>query len=92
MRTCRKALDLLEKLGCDVGPNYDYGTAVDLKGDGNPEYQMCCHEFPHGPCYAVLIDVCLANVCSTQPTATRPCTPMILRFDQDHYREFTPPK
>ena len=48
---------LLEKMGCDVPPgsNYDYGGAVDLNGDGSPEYQICCHEAPHGPCGSVLI-------------------------------------
>lgn len=48
---------LLHQLKCDTGPEspYDYGTAVDLNGDGVPEYQFCCHEAPHGPCGAVLI-------------------------------------
>jgi hypothetical protein len=48
---------LLQKLKCDVraGSNYDYGSAVDLNGDGSPEYQVCCHEAPHGSCPAVLI-------------------------------------
>lgn len=48
---------LLRRLKCDTGPgsNYDYGSAVDLNGDGVPEYQFCCHEAPHGPCDAVLI-------------------------------------
>jgi hypothetical protein len=48
---------LLHQLGCDTGPssNYNYGTAVDLNGDGIPEYQFCCKEAPHGPCGAVLI-------------------------------------
>ena len=51
------AKTLLRKLKCDVGPgsNYDYGSAVDLNGDGSPEYQFCCHEAPHGPCGARLI-------------------------------------
>lgn len=48
---------LLRKLKCDVrsGSNYDFGSAVDLNGNGSPEYQFCCHEAPHGPCDAVLI-------------------------------------
>jgi Bacterial Ig-like domain (group 2) len=48
---------LLHQLRCDTGPssNYNYGTAVDLNGDGIPEYQLCCNEAPHGPCGAVLI-------------------------------------
>jgi hypothetical protein len=48
---------LLRKLKCDVrlGSNYDYGSAVDLNGDGSPEFQFCCHESPHGPCGSVLI-------------------------------------
>lgn len=48
---------LLKKLKCDVraGSNYDWGSAVDLNGDGSPEYQFCCHEAGHGPCGAVLI-------------------------------------
>lgn len=48
---------LLRRLKCDTGPgsNYDYGSAVDLNGDGIPEYQYCCHEAPHGPCDAVLV-------------------------------------
>ena len=48
---------LLRQLKCETGPgsNYDYGSAVDLNGDGIPEYQFCCHEAPHGPCDAVLI-------------------------------------
>jgi len=39
---------LLRELKCDAGPEstYDYGTAVDLNGDGVPEYQYCCHEAP----------------------------------------------
>ena len=51
------AKTLLRKLKCDVGAgsNYDYGSAVDLNGDGSPEYQFCCHEAPHGPCDARLI-------------------------------------
>jgi hypothetical protein len=36
------ALDLLAKMKCHVGSNYDYGSAVDLNGDGEPEYQVCC--------------------------------------------------
>lgn len=48
---------LLRRLKCNAGPssNYDYGSAVDLNGDGIREYQFCCHEAPHGPCDAVLI-------------------------------------
>ena len=48
---------LLKKLKCDVRPgsNYNWGSSVDLNGDGSPEYQFCCHEAPHGPCGAVLI-------------------------------------
>src|SRR5262249_20139781 len=49
------ALDLLKKIGCAVGSNYSYGSAVDLNGDGEPEYQVCCHGAPHGPCGAVVI-------------------------------------
>lgn len=51
------ARTLLRRLKCNAGPgsNYDYGSAVDLNGDGIPEYQFCCHEAPHGPCDAVLI-------------------------------------
>ncbi len=51
------ARTLLQRMNCEVrtGSNYDYGSAVDLNGDGSPEYQFCCHESPHGPCSAVLI-------------------------------------
>jgi hypothetical protein len=49
------ALDLLAKMKCDVSSNYDYGSAVDLNGDGEPEYQVCCKDAPHGPCGAVVI-------------------------------------
>jgi hypothetical protein len=49
------ALDLLAQLKCDVSSNYDYGSAVDLNGDGEPEYQVCCKEASHGPCSAVVI-------------------------------------
>jgi len=51
------ARTLLRKLKCDVraGGPYDFGSAVDLNGDGSLEYQFCCHEAPHGPCSAVLI-------------------------------------
>jgi hypothetical protein len=49
------ALDLLKKIGCDVSSNYDYGSAVDLNGDGEPEYQICCKDSPHGPCGAVIV-------------------------------------
>jgi hypothetical protein len=47
--------DLLAKMKCDAGSNYDYGSAVDLNGDGVPEYQVCCSYPPHGPCGSVLI-------------------------------------
>lgn len=48
---------LMRKLKCDVRPGspYDSGSAVDLNGDGSPEYQFCCHEAPHGPCNSILI-------------------------------------
>jgi hypothetical protein len=49
------ALDLLRRMKCDVSSNYDYGSAVDLNGDGQPEYQVCCKDAPHGPCAAVVI-------------------------------------
>jgi hypothetical protein len=49
------ALDLLTKMKCDVSSNYDYGSAVDLNGDGEPEYQVCCKDASHGPCNAVVI-------------------------------------
>lgn len=49
------AVDLLRKMKCDVGSNYDYGSAVDLSGDGTPVYQICCSEPPHGSCSAVVI-------------------------------------
>jgi hypothetical protein len=51
------ARDLLLKMRCDVrsGGPYDYGSAVDLRGDGSLEYQFCCHEAAHGPCGSVLI-------------------------------------
>jgi len=48
-------LDLLAKMKCDVASNYNYGSAVDLNGDQVPEYQVCCHYPPHGPCESVLI-------------------------------------
>ena len=49
------ALDLLIKMKCNVSANYDYGSAVDLNGDGKPEYQVCCNDASHGPCGAVVI-------------------------------------
>jgi hypothetical protein len=51
------ARDLLRELKCNTRPEgpYDSGSAVDLNGDGVPEYEFCCHEAPHGPCGAVLI-------------------------------------
>jgi hypothetical protein len=51
------AKNLLKRIGCDVGSgsNYDYGSAVDLNGDGFPEYQFCCHETSHGPCGSVIL-------------------------------------
>jgi hypothetical protein len=51
----QEALNLLTKMKCDVDSNYDYGSAVDLNGDGDPEYQVCCHDAPHGPCAAAVI-------------------------------------
>jgi hypothetical protein len=51
------AREVLRKRGCRVGPgdNYDYGSAVDLNGDGTPEYQFCCDYAEHGPCSSVLL-------------------------------------
>jgi hypothetical protein len=49
------ALALLKTLRCDVSSNYDYGSAVDLNGDGQPEYEVCCKDSSHGPCGAVVI-------------------------------------
>ena len=51
------AVELLRRMKCDVaaGSNYDYGSAVDLNGDGSPEHQVCCNESMHGPCGAVVI-------------------------------------
>jgi hypothetical protein len=46
---------LLTQMECAVGSNYDYGSAVDLNGDGEPEYQVCCEDAGHGPCPAVVI-------------------------------------
>ena len=47
---------VLKTMKCESLPpsNYDYGVAVDLNGDGVPEYQFCCGESPHGPCPARL--------------------------------------
>ena len=45
------AKTLLHKLKCD----YDYGSAVDLNGDGLPEYKFCCKQASHGPCGSVVI-------------------------------------
>jgi hypothetical protein len=47
---------LLKRMKCDALPpsTYDYGVAVDLNGDGTPEYQFCCGEARHGPCSARL--------------------------------------
>jgi hypothetical protein len=47
---------LMGEMKCDVktGSNYDYGYAVDLNSDGNPEYAFCCQEAPHGPCEMVI--------------------------------------
>ena len=49
------ALELLAKMKCGASSNYDYGSAVDLNADGDPEYQVCCGDAPHGPCSAVVI-------------------------------------
>jgi Sel1 repeat len=51
------ARELLTKMKCEVrtGSNYDYGSAVDLDGNGIPAYQFCCSESPHGPCGAVVV-------------------------------------
>ncbi len=51
----RRAVALLNRMKCDIGTNYDYGSAVDLNGDGISEYQVCCHDSPHGPCNSVVI-------------------------------------
>jgi hypothetical protein len=45
------ARTLLHKLKCD----YDCGSAVDLNGDGSPEYKFCCKAASHGPCGSVVI-------------------------------------
>lgn len=49
------ALHLLIKLKCNVSSNYGYGSAVDLSGDGEPEYLVCCKDASHGPCGSVVI-------------------------------------
>jgi hypothetical protein len=49
------ATALLTKMKCDPGPNYNYGSAVELNNDGTPEYQLCCHDSPHGPGSSVVI-------------------------------------
>jgi hypothetical protein len=51
------AIALLRTMNCQVKPGdvYDDGSAVDLNGDGTPEYQVCCNPAPHGPCSSVLI-------------------------------------
>jgi hypothetical protein len=51
----REALDLLKRMKCDLNSTEDYGSAVDLNGDGVPEYEVCCKESAHGPCDAVVI-------------------------------------
>jgi hypothetical protein len=52
-----QARSLLRRMKCEVtsGSNYNYGTAIDLRGNGIPVYQFCCSEAPHGPCGAALI-------------------------------------
>ena len=42
----------MRKIRCTVTSrsNYDYGYAMDLNDDGNPEYAFCCREASHGPC------------------------------------------
>ncbi len=50
----QEALDLLTRMKCDAGPN-GWGAAVDLNGDGEPEYEICCQNSSHGPCGAVVI-------------------------------------
>jgi hypothetical protein len=51
------AKKLLRKLKCDTppNPNYDYGSAVDLNGDGSPEFEFCCKAASHGPCGSVVV-------------------------------------
>jgi hypothetical protein len=49
------AADLLSEMKCKTSHNYDFGSALDLNGDGTPEYQICSADAPHGPCTAVVI-------------------------------------
>jgi hypothetical protein len=51
----QSALDLLTEMKCSVSHNYDFGSALDLNGDGSLEYQICCNDARHGPCNAVVI-------------------------------------
>jgi hypothetical protein len=68
------ALDLLTKMKCDVraGESYDYGSAVDLNGDGNYEYDVCCSSSPHGPCGGVVIGKIGANWKDVTPNRDGP--------------------
>jgi hypothetical protein len=81
------AFDLMKKMGCDAGPNYDYGSEVDLNGDGEPEYQFCCHPSPHGPCGAVVI-----GKVGAVPAPPDKCVPAIWNFVNGRYRSvpYTP--
>jgi hypothetical protein len=49
------AARLLRRMNCHVGPNYDSGSMIQLSSGKDSEYQMCCHDAPHGPCDAVVI-------------------------------------
>lgn len=53
----RGARTFLAGMKCEAGSDsdYDYGSAVDLAGNGAPAYEICCHEHSHGPCGAVVI-------------------------------------
>jgi hypothetical protein len=48
------AMKLLNRMKCDSDEGW--GSRVVLRGEGGaPQFEICCHDAPHGPCSAVII-------------------------------------
>ena len=95
----QQALDLLTQMKCDAGALW-LGAAVDLDGDGEPEYELALVWWRHrgfaNGCGSFIVlesrhdgfsDVCLPNQCSWIASASgKTCRPTIWQFTPGRYR------